>query len=107
MKKFGILSPIVINKSQELIAGRRRLEAARLLGWKTVPVTVIDKEDALEKLEMEIDENIHRKDFTTDELAEGYNALEKIRNPSFFIKLWLWIKKIFCAIFHRKPRADS
>ncbi|MDR3200868.1 MAG: ParB N-terminal domain-containing protein, partial [Spirochaetales bacterium] len=73
MKKYGLLCPIIVNKSSELIAGRRRLEAARLLGWQTVSVTVLDRDDDVEKLEMEIDENVLRKDFSPDELADGYS----------------------------------
>lgn len=105
IKKFGMLSPIVVNKSNELIAGRRRLEAARLLSWKTVPVTVVDRDEEAEKLEMELDENLHRKDFTTDELAEGYSHLEKIRNPSFLMRLWLAIKRFFRRIFRRRKKS--
>jgi ParB family chromosome partitioning protein len=104
MKKYGLLSPLIVNKSYELIAGRRRLEAARLLGWQTVSVTVLDRDDDAEKLEMEIDENILRKDFTTDELADGYTNLDKVRNPPFFKRIWLAIKRFFGRLFHRKPK---
>ncbi|MDR1180337.1 MAG: ParB N-terminal domain-containing protein [Spirochaetales bacterium] len=102
MKKYGLLCPLIVNKSYELIAGRRRLEAARLLGWQTVSVTVLDKDDDIEKLEMEIDENTLRKDFTTDELADGYATLDKVRNPSFFKRIWLAIKRFFSRLFRRK-----
>jgi ParB family chromosome partitioning protein len=104
MKKYGLLAPIVVNKTHELIAGRRRLEAARLLGWKTVSVTVLDREEDAERLEMEIEENIVRKDFTTDELADGFASLERLRKPSFFMRLWLAIKRFFRRLFRRKPK---
>ena len=104
MKKYGLLAPIIVNKSYELIAGRRRLEAARLLGWKTVTVTVLDRDEEAEKLEMEIDENIVRKDFTTDEIADGYASLERLRKPSFFMRLWLAIKRFFRRIFRGKQK---
>jgi ParB family chromosome partitioning protein len=105
MKKYGILCPLIVNKSCELIAGRRRLEAARLLGWQTVTVTILDRDDSVEKLEMEIDENVLRKDFTTDELADGYTNLEKARKPSLFRRIWLAIKRFFRCLFRKKPKA--
>ena len=107
MKKYGLLSPIVISKSHELIAGRRRLEAARLLGWKTISVTILDYNESTEKLEMEIEENIVRKDFTTDELADGYASLERLRKPSFFMRLWLAIKRFLCRLFRGNPKKTA
>ncbi|MDR1933349.1 MAG: ParB N-terminal domain-containing protein [Spirochaetales bacterium] len=102
MKKYGLLSPLIVNKSNELIAGRRRLEAARLLGWQTVSVTVLDRDGDIEKLEMEIDENVLRKDFSPDELADGYGGLDKLRNPPFWARLWRAIKRFFRRIFGRR-----
>ncbi len=104
MKKFGLLSPIIVNGKRELIAGHRRLEAARRLGWKTVTVSVVNRESDLEKLEMEIEENIQRKEFTPDELAEGYVALEKLKNPGFFLRIWLRLKALFRRLFRRTRR---
>ena len=36
LKKYGQLSPIIIDRGYELIAGFRRLEAAKRLGWKVI-----------------------------------------------------------------------
>ena len=105
MKKYGLLSPIVVNKDHELIAGRRRLEAAKVLGWQTVVVTVVDRDDDVEKLEIEMEENTTRKDFTTDELADGHVSLDKLRNPSFLKRIWLAIKRFFRKIFRRRPKS--
>ena len=104
MKKYGLLAPIIVNKSYELIAGRRRLEAARMLGWKTISVMIMDRDEDTEKLEIEIEENIVRKDFTIDELADGYAGLERLRNPSFFMRVWRAIKRFFRRLFRRKPK---
>jgi ParB family chromosome partitioning protein len=40
MKVLGLLHPIVVTPDGLLVCGERRLRAARLLGWKTIPVTV-------------------------------------------------------------------
>mgnify|MGYP006916142030 FL=1 len=46
---------------------------------------------------MELEENNQRKEFTDDELLEGYHRLEKLRNPSFFRKILNWFKRKFKA----------
>ena len=38
----GLLHPVVVTPDGELVAGQRRLAAIKLLGWTTVPVTVVD-----------------------------------------------------------------
>jgi len=38
----GLLHPIVVTSKGHLVAGARRLEACRLLGWKKIPVTVLE-----------------------------------------------------------------
>ena len=42
MAELGLLQPIVIRPDGRLIAGERRLRAAKLLGWTAFPVTVVD-----------------------------------------------------------------
>ncbi len=102
MRSFGLMNPILINSKSELIAGQRRLESAKRLGWKSVPVIIVDKNTELDKLEMEIEENLHRKNLNADELAEGYRRLHKLRNPGFFVRLWAAIVSFFRRIFRKK-----
>ena len=40
--EVGLLHPVVVTPEGRLIAGQRRLEACRLLGWDDVPVTGVD-----------------------------------------------------------------
>lgn len=40
MANIGLLHPIVVTPDGLLICGERRLRAAKLLGWTTIPVTV-------------------------------------------------------------------
>jgi ParB family chromosome partitioning protein len=102
MKKFGLMTPIIINKDNELIAGRRRLEAAKQLGWKTISATVVDKDDPLEKIEMEVEENVQRRNFTTDELADAYTRIDRLKNPGFFRRIWNAIARFFRKLFRRR-----
>jgi ParB family chromosome partitioning protein len=40
IKRFGLLRPVLITVDGRLIAGRRRLEACKLLRWETIPVQI-------------------------------------------------------------------
>lgn len=44
IKAVGLLHPIVVTEALTLVAGGRRLEATRRLGWTEVPVTVVESE---------------------------------------------------------------
>lgn len=79
IEAIGLLHPVVITPQGHLIAGRRRLEAAKLLGWKAVPVHVVDLENVIEG---ELAENVHRKDFLPSELwAIAKKVKEIVRTP--------------------------
>ncbi len=104
MRTFGLMNPIIINEKNELIAGERRLEAAKRLGWKTITATVVHRSVEAEKLEMEIEENLHRRNLTPDELAEGFLRLEKLKNPGFFKRFWQAIKTFFARLFRKKRK---
>jgi ParB family chromosome partitioning protein len=41
IREFGLLRPVLITADGHLIAGRRRLEACKLLGWVAIPVNVV------------------------------------------------------------------
>jgi len=99
MKRFGQICPIVITKNNILIAGGRRLEAARLLGWRTISAVVAEIPDALSKLEYEIEENIQRRDFNREETEEAARKLHRLRNPSFFRRILNAIVKFFRWVF--------
>ena len=95
MKRYGLLNPITVNSKHELVAGQRRLESAKELGWTSIPVKVLDINDRISQLEIELEENTQRSDFTDEELMAGYEELEKHRNPGFFKKLWNKIVSFF------------
>ncbi len=77
IKAQGVLQPLLVRKSEigyELVAGERRLRAAKLAGLKQVPVLVKAISDA-EMLEMSIVENIQRENLNPIEEAEAYHRL--------------------------------
>ena len=93
IKKYGILQPLLVSKVEEesnrgmnvyyqLMAGERRLRAAKLAGLPNVPVIVRDdlsSEDGNNKtsLEVALVENIQRTDLNPVEEAEAYGRLSK------------------------------
>lgn len=83
MKRHGLLHPVVLNKDKTLVAGHRRIEAAKLLGWQEIPVTVLDIEDLLSA---ERDENEVRKDFTPSEAVAIGRLIEERMRPGIEAK---------------------
>jgi ParB-like chromosome segregation protein Spo0J len=69
----GLLHPVVISKTDELIAGERRIRAYELLGKTEIQVTVID---LAEIVRGEHAENEQRKDFTLTEAVAIKRAVE-------------------------------
>jgi ParB family chromosome partitioning protein len=77
VKVQGILQPLLVRASgdgYELIAGERRLRAAKMAGLFKVPVIIKDIKDT-ELLELSIVENIQRQDLNAMEEAEAYLRL--------------------------------
>ena len=99
MKRFGQISPILITKGNVLIAGGRRLEAAKSLGWTRINAVVAEIPDELSKLEYEIEENIQRRDFTPSEAAEAVKKINRLQNPSLFRRIINAIIRFFKRIF--------
>ena len=95
LRMYGLLNPITLNENNELIAGERRLQAAKALGWTNINAVVLSNITPAEQLELELEENNQRKEFTKEELLEGYRRLEKLRNPGIFMKFINAIKKFF------------
>ena len=78
IKQHGILQPLIVTQTMggkyELVAGERRLRAARELNLRTVPVITRTAKD-LEKLELSLIENIQRQDLNPIERAESFKRL--------------------------------
>ncbi|MBW2085654.1 MAG: ParB/RepB/Spo0J family partition protein [Deltaproteobacteria bacterium] len=78
IKNKGVLAPLMVRRldsgQYELIAGERRLRAARAAGLTSVPVIVREATRA-ELLEIALIENLHREDLDPIEEAEAYRRL--------------------------------
>jgi ParB family transcriptional regulator, chromosome partitioning protein len=45
IRDIGLLHPIVVSQDGLLLAGGRRLEACKMLGWQDIPVTIVEVND--------------------------------------------------------------
>ncbi|MGD0751296.1 MAG: ParB/RepB/Spo0J family partition protein [Anaerolineales bacterium] len=79
IREHGVLQPLIVTPGDQqgryiLIAGERRLQAARLAGLAAVPVLVRPATDQ-QRLELAIIENVQRSDLSALEQAEAYRQL--------------------------------
>lgn len=77
IREVGILQPLVIRSTEdgfELIAGERRLRAAREAGLDRVPVLIREAREG-ESMELALVENLQREDLNPLETAAAYQAL--------------------------------
>lgn len=83
VREFGILQPLLVSRVEketgteyQLMAGERRLLAAKIVGLSQVPVVVKDPTEK-EKLEISLIENVQRQNLNAIEKAEAYQRLQK------------------------------
>ena len=76
IRRHGVLQPIVVSRNgdgYELVAGYRRVLAARAAGKTTIPAVV--REDVRDRLELALVENLQRADLNAIETARAYKLL--------------------------------
>jgi ParB family chromosome partitioning protein len=75
----GVLQPVIVRDlvdgSYQLIAGERRLRAARIAGLETIPAVVREASDGTDSLELALIENLQRADLNPIETALAYREL--------------------------------
>lgn len=62
LAKRGLINPLVVTRDHKLIAGERRLTAARELEWPEIAVRYLDELSLIELQLIELEENVKRKD---------------------------------------------
>jgi ParB family chromosome partitioning protein len=78
IKEKGLIQPVVVRKTPsgfELIAGERRLKAAKNLGLKLIPALIMENLGKAGMLEITLVENVQREDLNPIETARGYQRL--------------------------------
>jgi len=87
VRQYGIFQPLVVSRMEiekpdggivveyELIAGERRLRAAKIAGLSQVPATIRVGDDSMVKLEIAIIENLQREDLNAIDRARAFERL--------------------------------
>lgn len=107
IKKYGLLHPVIIDSEYNLIAGHRRLESARQLGWTSIDVIIAECDDDISKLEIELEENLQRKNLSQDEISSGFIRLNKLMNPGFFQRIINFFKRLFRRLFKKNKKTKT
>ena len=80
IRSQGVIQPLIVRKTAsgefELVAGERRLRAAKMVGLSEVPIVVKDLSDE-EIIKMGLIENLQREDLNPVEEARGYDRLKR------------------------------
>jgi ParB family chromosome partitioning protein len=71
IEQHGLLHPILVRNGNQLVAGQRRLEACRLLGWPTIPARRVDGLSDDELRAVELEENTERLDLLDYETSKA------------------------------------
>ncbi|MBX7056664.1 MAG: ParB N-terminal domain-containing protein [Leptospirales bacterium] len=101
MRRLGLLQPVVIDADNRLIAGFRRLQAARELGWESIEARLVDVQDQKERILMEVDENVVRREFSPDEMDRVDRLLHRYSRSGIFWRLVNWFLDLLDRIFGR------
>lgn len=79
----GLLHPIIVDANKHLIAGERRLQAHKMLGLEEIEVKYLKDIDDVTRKEIEIEENLRRKDFTWQEEILAKAMLDTIKRQQY------------------------
>lgn len=74
----GVLQPVTLNSELKLLAGERRYTAAKQAGLTHIPALLREIEGELDEREIELFENIHRKQFTWQEEAALVSEIDRL-----------------------------
>jgi ParB family transcriptional regulator, chromosome partitioning protein len=91
MRRHGLLQPIVIDQNYNLVAGYRRIYAARALGWDSIEARIVEAENKKERVSMEVEENTTRRDFTPEERERARRLLDIYSQEGVFSSFIAWL----------------
>lgn len=95
----GVLQPICVDTEMNLLAGGRRYEACRQLGLPNIPCLIKNSEDEIDAREVELIENVYRKDMTWQEQA----SLVKKIHDLYTEKDPKWTQRKTAELINKSP----
>ncbi len=79
IEAHGLFHAPCVTRDLTLIAGFRRLMACKSLGWERLPVHVLEATDEIEVKEIELEENIRRKDLSWQERVKATDEIHALK----------------------------
>ncbi len=79
IRRLGLIHPICITRDLQLVAGERRLTAARALGWTHIPCHFTDELDSAVLRAIELEENVKRKDISWEDRSRAVLEYHELR----------------------------
>jgi ParB family transcriptional regulator, chromosome partitioning protein len=74
----GLIHPIVVTDDRVLVAGERRLEATKRLGWEEIEVRWVGELSAHQRRMIELEENLHRQELSAAERTKTMAELVEV-----------------------------
>ena len=78
--RLGLIHPLVVTRELVLVAGERRYNACKQLGWITIPVQYVDEFDPARLRAIELEENIKRQDIEWKDQVAAIAQYHKLRS---------------------------
>lgn len=78
IREKGLIQPLSVDSNMNLLAGGRRYAACTTLELPTVPVIIREFVDEIDSREIELMENVYRKDFTWSEQAKLIKNIDEM-----------------------------
>jgi ParB/RepB/Spo0J family partition protein len=78
IENVGLIQPIILNRTNKLIAGRRRLEAFTRLGRPSIPFLYFEDLDPVQQKVVEFDENAKRRQLTWQESSKAIAEIHRL-----------------------------
>jgi ParB family chromosome partitioning protein len=105
IRRLGVLQPLILDRRNRLIAGYRRLLAARRAGLGTVPALRVEADaDSLLAADIQADENLCRLPLSHEDfeaLIERKQGLVQQRKPGLWSEVVQWLKRLFPSFGRR------
>jgi site-specific DNA-methyltransferase (adenine-specific) len=83
IRRFTLLHPLVLDRSNNLLAGGRRYLALSKIGLEKVPIHYLDELDEVSRREVELEENIARKNLTWQEQALLTSEIDSLKRELY------------------------
>jgi ParB family chromosome partitioning protein len=80
LKSIGQINPITLNKDGVLVAGERRLTAAKSLGWTHIQVQFLEDLDETTQHLIELEENVRRVDLPWQDQCNAIDQYHQLRS---------------------------